>query len=127
MTYVDQSNNNNNQDSFSIPSSTIQRKSKRKRIQKAIETTFSTTFSTIMNAAVTIFGVGVGVGLILGDSFRGTETVGSVTVTTTTTSAAARRAGGAYTERNEESVETASGRDSGTSQMFSNDNLLPAQ
>lgn len=29
------------------------------------------TYKTIMNAAVTIFGVGVGVGLIMGDSFRG--------------------------------------------------------
>ncbi len=40
--------------------------SKPKRIQQAIYTTVL----TLMNAAVTIFGIGVGVGMILGDSFR---------------------------------------------------------
>lgn len=63
-----------------------QHKSKRKRIQKAVQTTFA----TIMNAAVTIFGVGVGVGLILGDSFRGRERVGGVTSVTVTTSTSTR-------------------------------------
>jgi hypothetical protein len=48
---------------------------------KSLELTFQV-LKPIMNAAVTIFGLGVGVGLILGDSWR-------VTTTTTATNAAA--------------------------------------
>lgn len=93
-----------------------QKLSKRKRIQKVIEITVL----TIMNAAVTIFGVGVGVGLILGDSIRGREQIGSVTVTTTTSNTH-------HTTYDNERGEEDDRRDSGRSQMFSNTNLLPAQ
>jgi hypothetical protein len=50
---------------------------------KSLELTFQV-LKPIMNAAVTIFGLGVGVGLIIGDSWRVTTT----TTTTTTTNAA---------------------------------------
>lgn len=42
----------------------------------------SRAFKTIMNAAVTIFGLGVGVGLILGDSLRGRTLIATQTIET---------------------------------------------
>mmetsp|Transcript_6314 Transcript_6314/g.7813 ORF Transcript_6314/g.7813 Transcript_6314/m.7813 type:complete len:90 (-) Transcript_6314:279-548(-) len=89
-----------------------------------------------MNAAVTIFGVGVGVGLILGDSFRGRERVGvggvtSVTVTTSTSSTTSRVGeGGSTIESVIQREGGGGGVGSGTSQIFTNGhnhNTMPPQ
>lgn len=116
------------QQSTNTNTSTIQRKSKRKRIQKVIQTTFL----TIMNAAVTIFGVGVGVGLILGDSFRGRERVGGVTSVTVTASTSTRVGEGVGVSG--PTIEGVIQRDGGGggAQIFStatrnSSNMLPAQ
>lgn len=103
--------------------------SKRKQIQKV----FETTVTTIMNAAVTIFGVGVGVGLILGDSFRGRERMGNVTVTTTTTTSTTRvrdisnNYGGLESDGGDAGIENGIGSESGSSRIFNNESLLPPQ
>ena len=116
---------NNDQNSIAPSSSSPsasplqEHKSKRKRVQKVI----TTTVSTIMNAAVTIFGVGVGVGLILGDSFRGRETDGRVTVATGTP--AASRVGDGYTERDNGVLDNAMVRSH--EEASRNGDLLPAQ
>jgi hypothetical protein len=51
---------------------------------KSLELTFQIV-KPIMNAAVTIFGLGIGVGLILGDSWRGTTTMTNATPNATAT------------------------------------------
>lgn len=125
MTYETERNNQGSLSSSSASQSSRQQPqqqqesqkiSKRKKIQKVIEITVL----TIMNAAVTIFGVGVGVGLILGDSIRGREQIGSVTVTATTSNTQ-------HTTYDNERGGEDDRRDNERSQMFSNTNLLPAQ
>lgn len=65
-----QNNNSHNSHNDNSVQINLQQSHRRISKRKTVQNALSKTFVTIMNAAVTIFGVGVGVGLILGDSFR---------------------------------------------------------